>query len=156
MVWLPLCRPRDVQVIHSPETSHFDLMRQPMDEWGSRILFDDLNTPEYRVWRTLYAFRMYGESLRQFRLGEGPVRAMRDLLARCRREHIPVALVRMPITKEFNGMIPAEGQAALEKLFAELSEGVHVIDASEWLASEDFDDGHHAASSPARTNSPRE
>jgi hypothetical protein len=121
----------------------YDQQERPMDEWGWRMLYDDPNTPKFRARRWAGAARMYADSLKQFRLGPGPVQAMRDLLARCRREHIPVALVRMPVTQEFQQMFPAQGRADLDKLFAELSAGVHVIDASDWLALEDFDDGHH-------------
>lgn len=114
-----------------------------MDESGCRMLYNDCGEPQFRAWRRECSARMYGESLKHFRLGEGPVRAMRDLLARCRREHIPVALVRMPVTNEFRKLVSAEGWKDLNNLFAELSEGVHVIDASGWLTEEDFDDGHH-------------
>lgn len=121
----------------------FDQQEQPMDDSGWRMLYPDPNTPRFRAWRRAGAANMYGESLKHFRLGPGPMQAMRDLLARCRREHIPVALVRMPVTQEFRQLFPAQARADLDKLFAELSEGVSVIDASEWLAREDFDDGHH-------------
>jgi len=121
----------------------YDQQEQPMDSSGWRMLYDDPNTPEFRAWRWAWAANMYGDSLKHFRLGRGPVQAMRDLLARCRREHIPVALVRMPVTDEFRRLFPAEALLDLDKLFAKLSEGVHVIDASDWVAKEDFDDGHH-------------
>lgn len=123
--------------------SLYDQQEQPMDESGCRMLYNDCGEPQFRAWRRECSARMYGESLKHFRLGEGPVRAMRDLLARCRREHIPVALVRMPVTNEFRKLVSAEGWKDLNNLFAELSEGVHVIDASGWLTEEDFDDGHH-------------
>ncbi len=120
-----------------------DPAAQPMDAWGWRLLYDDRGGPKYRAWCRQCAVEMYGESLKRFHLGAGPVQAMRDLLARCRREQIPVARVRMPVTKEFYELIPAEGRNALANLFAELSNGVHVIDASRWLPNEDFHDGHH-------------
>jgi hypothetical protein len=126
-----------------------DPQAQPTDAWGWRRLSDDPGGPELRAWRRMGAVTMYGESMRRFRLGAGPVRAMRDTLARCRREQIPVALVRLPVTKEFYELIPAEGRKELDNLFAELSNGVHVIDASGWLPNEDFHDGHHVLKSGA-------
>jgi hypothetical protein len=123
----------------------YDQACRPMDSWGCRMLYEDPGTPEFRAWRWAGAGRMYGDSLQRFRLGAGPAQAMRDLLARCRREHIPVALVIMPVTKEFNALYSPEGRAELENFLAELREryGVEVVDASDWLDKKDFDDGHH-------------
>lgn len=123
----------------------FEQARQPMDDWGSRQLCDDPGTPEYRHWRWAGAANMYGDSLRRFRLGAEPAQAMHDLLARCRREQIPVALVVMPVTKEFNTLYDPQGWQELTNFLAELRKhyGVDVIDATDWLAKEDFDDGHH-------------
>jgi hypothetical protein len=123
----------------------YEQERQPMDSWGCRILCDDPGTPAYRAWRWGGAFRMYGPTLQQFRLGAKPTQAMHDLLARCCHEQIPVALVLMPITKEFRELIPTEGRAELDNLVAELCNRyrVDLIDASDWLDKEDFDDGHH-------------
>jgi hypothetical protein len=135
----------------------FEQAEQPMDSWGCRQLCEDPGTQEYRALRWRGAFEMYGPTLQHFRLGEKPAQAMHDLLARCRREGIPVALVLMPITKEFQELIPAEGRAELEKLLAELCEryGSSLIDASNWLDKEDFDDGHHVLKTGARKFSTR-
>jgi hypothetical protein len=94
---------------------------------------------------------MYGPTLQQFHLGEGPTQAMRDMLARCQRERIPVGLVLMPSSKEFRGMFSAEGKAELDNFVAELRSryGADVIDGTDWLEKEDFDDGHHVLKSGA-------
>jgi len=126
--------------------------RRPMDSWGCRKLHDDPGTPEFRAWRWTAAAKMYGKSLQRFRLGAEPAQAMRDLLARCRREHVPVALVLMPVTKEFHNLINPQGQAELDNFLTELrgQYEVDIIDASDWLAREDFDDGHHVLKAGAR------
>jgi len=130
----------------------YEQARQPMDSWGCRILCDDPGTPEYRALRWGGAFNMYGPTLQNFRLGAKPAQAMHDLLARCRREHISVALVHMPITREFRELIPAEGRAELDHLAAELCNryGADLIDASDWLDNKDFDDGHHVLKTGAQ------
>ncbi len=135
----------------------YEQARQPMDSWGCRILCDDPGTPEYRASRWGGAFSMYGMSLQQFRLGAKPAQAMHDLLARCRRERIPVALVLMPITQEFRALIPAEGRAELDNFVAELCDryGTDLIDASDWLDRADFDDGHHVLKTGAHKFSTR-
>jgi hypothetical protein len=135
----------------------YEQSRQPMNSWGCRILSDDPGTPEYRAWRWQGALRMYGPTLQQFRLGAKPTQAMHDLLARCCREQIPVAIVLMPITKEFRELIPAEGRAELDHLVAELCNRyrANLIDASEWLDREDFDDGHHVLKTGAHKFSMR-
>ena len=122
-----------------------DQARRPMDAWGSRILTDDPGTPAYRAYRWSKAFEMYHDSLERFRLNAGVVQALHDLLDRCRREQIPVALVVLPVSKEFNTLYSPEGQTQVQNVLTELRErhGVEVIDASDWLDREDFDDGHH-------------
>ena len=129
----------------------WDQARRPMDAWGCRLLFDDPNTPLFRARRWVGAFEMYGETLRRFRVGAGPLKAMHDLLARCRRERIPVALVVMPVTKAFEGLYNPEGRAELTNALADLSEryGTEIIDGRDWLDIEDFDDGHHVIRSGA-------
>ena len=82
---------------------------------------------------------------------------MHDLLTRCRRENIAVALVVMPVTTEFKSLINPQGQEALANFVVELRGryGVEVIDAADWLKKEDFDDGHHVLKTGA-TSSPHE
>ncbi|MGH7172600.1 MAG: hypothetical protein ACRELG_20155 [Gemmataceae bacterium] len=123
----------------------FDQCQQPMDFCGCRLLAHDVGTPQYRAFRYDSNRRVYAESLQHFHLGAKPAQAMRDLLARCRREHIPVAIVNMPVSKEFNALYSPEGQAQLTNFLGELRRryGVEIIDASDWLAKEDFDDGFH-------------
>jgi hypothetical protein len=136
---------------HHSVRDPYDPVWKPMDRWGWRILGKDFGTPAYRAWRWAYAARWYGESLRRFRLGKKPAQALRDLLTRCRREHLAVALVLMPTTKEFDALYNPEGRAALAHFFAELRQdyGVEVIDATDWLDKEDFDDGHHVLTAGA-------
>lgn len=131
---------------------NLDQVRQPMDDWGARILCDDPGTPEYRTQRWAYAFQMYKQSLEQFQLGKGPALSMHDLLARCQREKIPVAIVNLPVTKEFQDLYPAEAKADLDKLLADLLKryDAHLIDASDWLRKEEFDDGHHVLRAGAK------
>ncbi len=128
-----------------------DQAERPMDAWGCRMLWKDPNTPEYRAMRWEGAFQMYRPTLQRFHLGAKPTQAMHDLLARCRRENIAVALVLMPVTNEFRELIPAEGRAELDNLVAKLSSryGAHLIDASDWLDNGDFDDGHHVLTTGA-------
>jgi hypothetical protein len=128
-----------------------------MDSWGCRILCDEPGIPGYRALRWGAAFKMYGPTLQLFRLGAKPTQAMHDLLARCCREQIPVALVLMPITKEFRELIPPEGRAELDNLVAKLCNRYRadLIDASDWLDKEDFDDGHHVLKTGAHKFSTR-
>ncbi len=91
-------------------------------------------------------------TLGRLRLGEGSVRALRDLLQRCRREQIPTALVFMPESTPFRSWY---GPGALEeahRLFADLAReyGAQAIDANDWIADEDFRDGHHVQGGGAR------
>jgi hypothetical protein len=92
-------------------------------------------------------------TLSNFRVGTGPLRAMRDLLETARRQRIPVVLVHVPESSEFRSWYRSQGLADVLRCFADLRDtyAVDAIDASRWLADEDFRDGHHAEESGART-----
>jgi len=100
---------------------------------------------------------MYADSLWRFRFAAGPTQAMHDLLARCRQEQIPVALVLMPTSASFRSMYHPNAVVALRRCVDELREryGADLIDATEWLDDEDFDDGHHVHRAGARKFSTR-
>jgi hypothetical protein len=114
----------------------------PHDRWGCRC--PQTLTPQQRAFRISVA-REYSLSLNHFRLGEGPAQAMRDLLACCRRERIPVVLILTPESSEFRSWYTPACQTATTNLLSELRAdyGVEVIDARCWLDDEDFFDGHH-------------
>jgi hypothetical protein len=127
------------------EAQSYDQSRRPIDPWGWRILRDLPDTPAFRAYRCLCANNMYGMSLQRFQLGAKPCQAMHDLLARCRKEKIPVALVLMPVSQEFRDMYCPEAREQLGNFVVELRQryNLDIIDATEWLDKEDFDDGHH-------------
>jgi hypothetical protein len=122
----------------------------PHDPWGWRLP-EPLTAEECARFRGL-AHRLFSPSLRRFRLGKGPSRALRDLLERCRRERIPVVLVLTPESATFRSWYSPEALAAPGRLLAEVREayGVPVIDASGWVADRDFIDGHHLLAGGAR------
>jgi hypothetical protein len=95
--------------------------------------------------------RHYIPSLARFRLGTGPAQAMRDLLDRCRHEQVPVVLVVIPESAEFQSWYSNEALTTTDHFLEELrtTYGVPVIDGRRWLAEEDFTDGHHVGESGA-------
>ena len=94
---------------------------------------------------TELAHRQYRDSLRGFHPAEEPARALNDLLDRCRREGIPVALVLMPEAAEFRRFYAPGLRAAIVRSLGELSreKGVPLIDAGTWVGDTGFWDGHH-------------
>jgi hypothetical protein len=128
------------------EQLHPELAEEPVpyphDPWGCRC--PQTLTPQQRAFRMAVA-REYSLSLSHFRLGEGPARAMRDLLACCRREDIPVVLILTPESSEFRSWYSPACRTATRQLLDELRTeyGVEVIDATCWLDDDDFFDGHH-------------
>jgi hypothetical protein len=97
-------------------------------------------------------FGMYQESLRRFRLGRGSCQAMRDMVSFCRKEGIAVVVVRMPESSGFRAWYPPEGREAARRFLAELHDdyGAEVLDANEWIADQDFIDGHHVRPAGSR------
>jgi hypothetical protein len=119
------------------------LDRHPHDGWGWRL--PDETTPRRINTLKAGAWNMYFDTLRGFRMGKGPSRAMRDVLALCRREQIPVVLVLTPEGSLFRGWYSPLAREGPRRLLEELraAYGVPVIDGTEWLPDEDFTDGHH-------------
>ncbi len=114
----------------------------PHDPWGWQL--PKPLGPQARMALLGNTYVLFHSSLQNYRLGEGSARALRDLLERCRRENVPVALVVMPESRTFRSWYSPEGRAAPRRLLAELqAAGTRVIDASEWVADEDFVDGQH-------------
>lgn len=119
------------------------LRERPRDAWGYHLP-EPITPAQCRPWWKT-ARKIHRWSLRHFQLGEGPSRAMRDLLALCRQEQIPVALVLMPESAIFRSWYNPEGLAEVLHLLDELrtTYGVEVIDASRWAPDGEFIDGHH-------------
>jgi hypothetical protein len=91
------------------------------------------------------AHQGFSPSLSNFHLSDKASQALRELFKLCRREHIPAALVVMPESSEFRSWYSAEARSLTRGLLTELSRtyDAPIIDAEEWLADEDFEDGQH-------------
>ncbi len=87
----------------------------------------------------------YAAAMANFPLGAGPAKALRDLCKLCRREHIPFVFVVMPECSDFRSWYSAETRAKTDGFLQELSRGygAEIINANEWVADDDFEDGHH-------------
>jgi hypothetical protein len=79
------------------------------------------------------------------RIAAGPARAFRNLVALCRREQLPYAIILMPECAEFRKMHTPEFCADVERFLAELQSDcpVPVFDARAWIADDGFIDAHH-------------
>jgi|SRR5579884_252407 len=140
-----------LQGLHSCPEREFDQSRRPIDPFGWRLLRDLPNTPTAHAIRWAFAYNMYGQTLKHFQFGTKPAQALLDLFDTCRREKIPVALVLPPVSKEFQDLFCPEGQAEIDNFVAYLRNryNLDIIDATDWLDKDDFDDGHHAMISGA-------
>jgi hypothetical protein len=73
-------------------------------------------------------------------------RALREMLALCRREGIHVAaLVAMPEGSEFRSWYSPETRAVINAYLGDLCReyGTRFVDASAWMPDDCFQDGHH-------------
>jgi hypothetical protein len=106
---------------------------------------DPTRTPERRRFATDRTQREYGHYLDGFQLGGPSVSAMRELLDLCRREGIPVTLVLMPESTEFRSWYTPQCWAQVEKYLADIQTeyGIPVVNARQWVADDEFSDGHH-------------
>lgn len=98
-------------------------------------------TPEERTEQLAKVRAEYAGTLAAIDPNGRPLNALRELIARCRANDIPVTLVRMPEADTFRTLYPPGLEdrvtACLEPL------GVPMIDARRWLREEEFYDGHH-------------
>lgn len=107
--------------------------------------------PAEKTLRVRAALEEYHRAFRDFRIGEGPVRAVREVLGMCLERRIAVTLVLMPEATAFRTGEAIPMQNAVECLSLQLSRefGCSYVDAREWLTDEEFADGHHLLPSGA-------
>jgi hypothetical protein len=109
--------------------------------WSPRATVSDAD----RARLTEHYHKVYAPRLARFAIRPTPDRALRDLLATCRREGIRAAVVVLPEGDGFRALYPPEAlrrvDAYLDRLAAE--ERVPVVDARNWVGDEGFSDGHH-------------
>jgi hypothetical protein len=119
--------------------------REAMDPRGWAPFRAAAVPPRDRRHLAYLSLKQYETGFRDYRLGTRPEGALRDLLARCRREGIPPVLLLMPESHSFRCRIGASGVAAVQTLLADLSlsGGFEVIDARAWVPDELFWDAHH-------------
>jgi hypothetical protein len=104
-----------------------------------------LLTPENRRAALEHARREYATNLADYHLGGPSCDALRDLLQLCRREGVSIALLWMPESSTFRGWYPPAAGAQIKAFLDEVSgpADAPLVDAREWVADEDFADGHH-------------
>jgi hypothetical protein len=126
-------------------------LEEEVDAWGWSSPPTATVTPEEQAHHIEAARKQYGAAFQGFRVGEQPFRVVCDLLEQCRRQHIPVLLVRMPESTVFRGWYPPEMEAAVAQLGKSLSDryGADFIDAQKWVPDAEFWDGHHMLPSGA-------
>jgi hypothetical protein len=93
----------------------------------------------------------YADYLSGFHLGGLPCQALRETLDICKSENIPVALVLMPESARFRSWYQVGDWEHIDQFVGELARefAAPVINAREWIADDDFIDGHHLRSSGA-------
>jgi hypothetical protein len=113
------------------------------DPWGYKIPGNFTLQERASSYATVY--QLFFAGLRNFKLAKEPSQALRDLLALCRQENIPVALVLMPESSFFRSWYSPEARNSTRRLLAELQSTFQVplIDANCWMKDEDFYDFHH-------------
>ena len=115
------------------------------DSHGWLCLFRGGLTKEEIKRRTEKTHRQYAGTFHDYRLASRPSQALDDLLDRCRKERIPVALMVMPEGTTFRSWYPpsmAEGSA---NFVADVCQRHHLtlINARLWVDDEGFNDSHH-------------
>ncbi len=135
---------------------------QPNARWGDRLWnyqggewrqIGDGASPAERRRLIEDAHRRYFRSLQQFLIAADAARALEELFALCRAQHIGVRLFLMPEASEFRDWYPAETRRRLTAYLDTLRQEWHVpvIDARHWIADGEFADGHHLLAGGAAT-----
>lgn len=115
------------------------------DECGWSVPLIKHDTPADRRQAVERAHKEYDHYLNDFRLGQTPCNALRELLTECRRQNIPVALVLMPEGPTFQSWYSPRAQREVETFLNELKEEYQapLIDCRSWIGEEGFSDSHH-------------
>jgi hypothetical protein len=86
----------------------------------------------------------HAESFAHFRIGRRSDQAVRETLALCRSERIPVTVLLMPESSEFRSWYAHGAEGQLSRYLDELRrDGTPVVDARGWVSDNGFRDGHH-------------
>lgn len=107
----------------------------------------DENRP---TWQVGYRAQ-FGASLNSWRLSPTSDRALRELLALCRRQVIPTVLVVMPEDTAFRQAYSPESRAAADAYLRRVSaeSGAPLLDARDWVSDAAFTDGIHLSAEGA-------
>jgi hypothetical protein len=123
-----------------------DYSWRPLDEWGWLPNFQKpaWGTDEQRR-RMAFIGARFGSALRHYHHSAISDQALRELLDRCRREGIKVALLEMPEASEFRALYPEAVRTEADGYVARLAKeyGVAVCDARRWAPDSDLSDGFH-------------
>ena len=115
-----------------------------LDRWGWWSPTATVSEAESRQLAARYE-KIYAPRLSRFEVRAMPDRALRAIVALCRRERIKVAVVVLPEGAPFRGLYPATARAEVARYLDRVRDEIHVpvIDAREWVADAGFMDGHH-------------
>jgi hypothetical protein len=122
-----------------------------VDEYGWRCWASPIEEGFRRQVSDL-AHRQYQPYCVSETFAPGPVRALEELLALCRREGIPVKLLLMPEGKPFRDLYSPASRKAFATLMGQIQSkwGVAVVDARGWVNDTGFWDTHHLLDEGAR------
>lgn len=116
-----------------------------IDAWGWSDLGRD-SDPPWRDPRMLKLARdTYEDELKIFTIAEMQDRALRDLIAMCRREKIPAIFYLMPEGRIFQSWYPRRTLKCINEYLTRISReySVPIVDARRWIGDEYFFDSHH-------------
>lgn len=138
---------RRVGIVHAFAPQLLPRMENPTTYFAERLSPPPLPThptPE-EIANAMKTARGYIPILADFQLGGRNCDTLRELLASCRREGVPAALVLMPEGPTFRGWYPPETWAQIVHWLKENGRefGAPLINAQEWLGEKEFFDSHH-------------
>lgn len=118
------------------------------DECGYGSLVDQNPDQADRDRRFALTRAEYAGILANYHPGGPAVGALREMIDQCREVGVPVRLVLMPESSQFRALY---GPGANDRLLATLGTlPASLIDARDWLADDEFNDGHHMLTQGAR------
>ena len=87
----------------------------------------------------------FGDKFKNFNVSPKTDIPLRGILEMCKSAGIEVFLLKMPEGKDFQAMYTAEANADIQSYLTKIQGeyGVPLIDATSWIGSDGFTDGHH-------------
>jgi hypothetical protein len=128
-----------------PRDERLDLRWQNVDGWGWQWVPGHTEGYATNLRRLAATREACADTFRHYAISDVTRRALLEMVALCRAQGTRIAFLRMPESQVFQSWCPPEVTRRADEFLGVLAreQGVPIIDARNWVAEDEFSDGHH-------------